>query len=96
VRDLLEHVEDALVPRVVRVRPEVEAGTGVAAQGRGEATEEILCLDERDLLPVFGEIGAGGETTDAAADDDRVTQGDLRELGEFRGYPNLTASVVPD
>jgi hypothetical protein len=96
VRDLLEHVEDPLVARVIRVRTEVEAGAGVATQGRGEATEELLCLDERDLLPVFGEVGAGCETTDAATDDDRVTQGDLRELGEFRGYPNPTASAVPD
>ena len=81
---------------MIGVRSEVEASAGGAAQGRGEATEEVLRLDERDLLPVFGEIGAGGETTDAAADDDRVTQGDLRELGEFRGYPNVTASAVPD
>jgi hypothetical protein len=59
---------------VIGVRPEVEARAGRAAQGRGEAAEEVLRLEDGDLLTALGEREPGGEPADAAADDDRVTQ----------------------
>jgi len=58
------------------VRPEVEPCTSRPAQRRGEAAEEVLRFDERDLLAALGEREPGGESADAAADDDRMTQGE--------------------
>ena len=53
--DVLEHVEHPLVPRVIRVWPEVKPRSGLAAEGRGEAAQEMLGFDERDALTVFGQ-----------------------------------------
>ena len=73
-RDLLEHVEHALVARVIRVRAEIESRARFAAQGRGEAAQEVLSFEERDLLAMFSEGEPGGEPADAAAEHDGVAQ----------------------
>jgi hypothetical protein len=62
------------------VRPEVEPGTGLPAEGRRETAEEVLRLDERDLLAVLRERETCGEAADAAADDDRVGQSETSEI----------------
>ncbi len=59
---------------MIRVRAEVEPRAGRPAERGGEAAEEVLRFDDRDLLAALGEREAGGEAADAAADDDRVTQ----------------------
>ena len=65
---------------MIGVRAEVEASARLAAQRRGETTEEVLRLDERDLLAVLGEREARGEAADAAAYDDRVGQSETSEF----------------
>ena len=67
VRDLLEHVEHPLVAGVVGMRPEVVPRPGLAAQRRGESTDEVLRFEDRHAVAVFRELEAGGEPTDAAA-----------------------------
>ena len=54
-RDLLEHVEDPLIASVVRVRSEVVARAGLAAQCRRETAEEVLGFEQRDPLTVLRE-----------------------------------------
>ena len=61
---------------MVRVRTEVESRAGLAAEGRGEAAQEMLGFEERDLLAMFGEREPGGEPTDAAAEHDGMAQED--------------------
>jgi hypothetical protein len=56
------------------VWPEVEPRSGVPAQRRGKAAEEVLRLEDGDPLTALREREPGGEPADAAADDDRVTQ----------------------
>lgn len=70
---------------MIRVRAEVEPRAGLAAQRRREAAEEILRFDERDLLAVLGERESRGKAADAAADDDRVGQGETSEQSS-RGF----------
>src|SRR6185503_14083012 len=79
-RDLFEHVEHALVARVIRVRSEIEAGVGRSAQRRRETTEKILRLQHGHALAMLGQREAGGEPADAAAEHDRMAQGDLLEM----------------
>src|SRR5258706_5670901 len=74
--DLLEHVQHALVAGVIGVRAEVESRARRAAKRRGEAAEEVLRLEQGHPLTAFGQREPGGEAADAAADDDRVTQGE--------------------
>ena len=61
---------------MIGVRAEVEARSGGPAKRRGETAEEILGLEQGDLLTALGQREPGGEAADAAADDDRVTQGE--------------------
>ena len=70
------------------MRPEVVAGAGRAAQRRRETAEEVLRLEDGDLLTTLGEGEPGGEAADAAADDDRVTQGDETSVAS-RGVSRL-------
>jgi len=59
---------------VIRVRAEIESRARFAAQGRGEAAQEVLSFEKRDLLAMFGEGEPGGEPADAAAEHDGVAQ----------------------
>src|SRR5439155_622394 len=84
-RDVLEHVEHALIARVVGVGPEILARARRAAQRRREPTEEVLRLEHSELLTAFREREAGGESADAAADDDRMSQRET-SMGMTRGF----------
>src|SRR5206468_7379504 len=84
-RDVLEHVEHALIARVVGVGPEIVARARRAAQRRREPTEEVLRLEHSDLLTAFREREAGGESADAAADDDRMSQRET-SMGMTRAF----------
>ena len=79
-RDLFEHVEHALVARVIGVRPEVVPRAGLAAQGRRESAKKMLSLKKGDPLAVLGQGESGGKATDAATEDDGVTQ-EVTSLG---------------
>src|SRR5436309_4169335 len=84
-RDLLEHVEHALIARVVRVGSEIVARARRAAQRRREPAEEVLRLEHSHLLTAFREREAGGESADAAADDDRMSQRET-SMGMTRAF----------
>ncbi len=81
------------------MRPEIEARAGRPAKRRRQAAEEVLRFDDRDLLAALGEREPGGEAADAAADDDRMTQGETskanrvgnQRLAESPWAPRVTA-----
>jgi len=77
---------------VVGVRAEVEPRAGLASQRRREPAEKVLRLDERDLLAMLRERESRGEAADAAADDDRVGQGETSE--QFRGESKVSRIVA--
>jgi hypothetical protein len=70
---------------VIGVRAEVEPRASRAAKRRRETAQEVLRLENGDLLAALGKGEPGGESADAAADDDRVTQGETSR-GFARGF----------